>query len=285
MSAISTTTDFLRLLREDPEFRAQVRQELQIQELMELPEKFAALSSQTQQEFSEIKSRLTRLEAIIAAQQTAITELQDAVTKLQAAITELQDAVTKLQAAITELQAGVAKLQETVAAQQTVITELQETVDRHEVLLTRMDGRLGRLEGAEYERRVSRTFIGVLSRALGGLRHGRLMHSSAYGTIPEFSELMETATDDDKISHSQWYEILLTDAVVRGVKDGETIYAVAEISLTVHQDDIDRAAERAAIIQQATGAATYPIVIGDTIPPQQQAQASNKGVTALIIQQ
>ena len=278
MSAISTTTDFLRLLREDPEFRAQVRQELQIQELMELPEKFAALSSQTQQEFSEIKSRLTRLEAIIAAQQTAITELQDAVTKLQAAITELQDAVTKLQ--------------ETVAAQQTAITELQdavaklqETVDRHEVLLTRMDGRLGRLEGAEYERRVSRTFIGVLSRALGGLRHGRLMHSSAYGTIPEFSELMETATDDDKISHSQWYEILLTDAVVRGVKDGETIYAVAEISLTVHHDDIDRAVERAAIIQQATGATTYPIVIGDSIPPQQQAQASNKGVTALIIQQ
>ena len=278
MSTISTTTDFLRLLREDPEFRAQVRQELQIQELMELPEKFAALSSQTQQEFSEIKSRLTRLEAIIAAQQTAITELQDAVTKLQSAITELQNAVTKLQ--------------ETVAAQQTAITELQdavaklqETVDRHEVLLTRMDGRLGRLEGAEYERRVSRTFIGVLSRALGGVRYGRLMHSSAYGTIPEFSELMETATDDDKISHSQWYEILLTDAVVRGVKDGETIYAVAEISLTVHQDDIDRAAERAAIIQQATGAATYPIVIGDSIPPQQQAQASRKGVTALIIQQ
>lgn len=264
MSAISTTTDFLRLLREDPEFRAQVRQELQIQELMELPEKFAALSSQTQQEFSEIKSRLAGIEKIIS---------------------ELQDAVTKLQAAITELQAAVAKLQETVAAQQTAITKLQETVDRHEVLLTRMDGRLGRLEGAEYERRVSRTFIGVLSRALGGLRHGRLMHSSAYGTIPEFSELMETATDDDKISHSQWYEILLTDAVVRGVKDGETIYAVAEISLTIHQDDIDRAAERAAIIQQATGAATYPIVIGDTIPPQQQAQASNKGVTALIIQQ
>ena len=278
MSSISTTTDFLRLLREDPEFRAQVRQELQIQELMELPEKFAALASQTQQEFSEIKSRLTRLEAIIAAQQTAITELQDAVTKLQAAITELQ--------------AAVAKLLETVAKQQTAITELQdavakllETVDRHEDLLTRMDGRLGRLEGAEYERRVSRTFIGVLSRALGGLRHGRLMHSSAYGTIPEFSELMGASADDDKISHSQWYEILLTDAVVRGVKDGETIYAVAEISLTVHQDDIDRAAERAAIIQQATGATTYPIVIGDSIPPQQQAQASSKGVTALIVQQ
>lgn len=264
MSAISTTTDFLRLLREDPEFRAQVRQELQIQELMELPEKFADLSSQTQQEFSEIKSRLAGIEKIIS---------------------ELQDAVTKLQAAITELQAALAKLQETVAAQQTAITKLQETVDRHEDLLTRMDGRLGRLEGAEYERRVSRTFIGVLSRALGGLRHGRLMHSSAYGTIPEFSELMGASADDDKISHSQWYEILLTDAVVRGVKAGETIYAVAEISLTVHQDDIDRAAERAAIIQQATGAATYPIVIGDTIPPQQQAQASRKGVTALIIQQ
>ena len=236
MTTIANTTDFLRLLREDPEFRADVRRELQIQELLELPGKFAAFAAQTQQEFSDIKTRLGRLEETVA------------------------------------------QLQETVARQQI-------TIDGILVTLARMDGRIGRLEGSEYERHVSRSFMGTLSRALGGLSRGRLMHSAAYGTTSEFSDLMEVSLDADKITDDQWYEILLTDAVVRGVKNGATVYAVAEISLTVHQHDIDRAADRAAMVQQATGAAAYPVVVGDSVPPPQLAQASEKGVTAIIVRQ
>ena len=236
MTTIANTTDFLRLLREDPEFRAEVRRELQIQELMELPAKFAAFVAQTQQEFSDIKARLGRLEETVA------------------------------------------QLQETVAKQQT-------TIDGILVTLARMDGRIGRLEGSEYERHVSRTFMGVLSSALGGMRRGRLLHSVAYGTTTEFSDMMEDLLDADKISENQWHEILLSDAVVRGVKDGATVYAVAEISLTVHQRDIDRAAERAAMVQQATGVAAYPVVVGASVPPPQTAQASEKGVTAIVVRQ
>ena len=264
MTTIANTTDFLRLLREDPEFRAEVRRELQLQELMELPAKFDAFVAQTQQEFSDIKARLGRLEDIVAGQQVAIGGLQVAIGGLQAAVAQLQAAVAQLQEAVAQLQEAVTRLEGTVA---------------------RMDGRIGKLEGADYERHVSRTFIGVLSRALGGLSRGRLMHSAAYGTTTEFSEMMEGSVDADKITDDQWYEIQHVDAVVRGVKGGETVYAVAEISLTVHQDDIDRAAERAAIMRQATGATAYPVVVGDSVPPPQLAQASEKGVTAIIVRQ
>ena len=145
---------------------------------------------------------------------------------------------------------------------------------------------LSRLDNMFYQIQVSRgAVIGSISKALGGISRGRLMHSVAYGTNTEFADMMDDLVDDDKITLDQWNEILHTSAMVRGVKDGKTIYALAEISLTASQNDIDRAAERAAYLQQATGAETYPIVVGDSIPPQQQAQASSKGVTAITVQQ
>ena len=277
MSAIANTTDFLRLLREDPEFRAEVRRELQIQELMELPGKFAAFVAETRQEFSEIKARIGRIEDIVAGQRTDIAGLQAAVAGQRIDIAGLQETVAGLQADMVQLQKDVAQLQKEMA-------KLQETVTRLEAVIIRMEGRIGKLEGAEYERHVSRTFIGDLSNALGGLRRGWLMHSAAYGTTKEFSDLMEDSVDDDKIALGQWHEVSRSDAVVRGVQDGATVYVVVEISLTVHQEDIDRAAGRAAIVQQATGAAAYPVVVGDSIPAPQLAQASDKGVTAIIIQ-
>ena len=148
-----------------------------------------------------------------------------------------------------------------------------------------MDDKLAaRLDTMDYQAWVSRTFMGDLSDALGGLRRGRLMHSAAYGTAYEFSDLMEDSVDAGKLTEKQLYEIQCSNAVVRGVQDGETVYALAEIYLTVNQSDINRAAERAALLRQATGATAYPVVVGESVPPQQLAQAEEKGVTAIIVQ-
>lgn len=198
----------------------------------------------------------------------------------------VQEVVQKTEAVEVEA-LGVEDVQLEVTAPllQAAVAQLQAAVTRLEGTVARMDGRIGKLEGVDYERHVSRTFMGVLSSALGRMRRGRLLHSVAYGTTTEFSDLMEDLLDADKISEDQWHEILLSDAVVRGVKGGATVYAVAEISLTVHQDDIDRAAERAAIMRQATGATAYPVVVGASVPPPQMAQASEKGVTAIIVRQ
>ena len=60
MTTIATTADLLRLLREDPDFRDQVRNLLLTQELIELPERFARFEAYVEQRLSEISTNVSR---------------------------------------------------------------------------------------------------------------------------------------------------------------------------------------------------------------------------------
>ena len=61
MTTISTTADLLRLLREDPDFRDEVRSLLLTQELIELPERFARFEAYVERRFNSIEGDLGRL--------------------------------------------------------------------------------------------------------------------------------------------------------------------------------------------------------------------------------
>ena len=56
MTTISTTADLLRLLREDPDFRDQVRSLLLTQELIELPERFARFEAYVERHFETLET-------------------------------------------------------------------------------------------------------------------------------------------------------------------------------------------------------------------------------------
>ena len=82
----------------------------------------------------------------------------------------------------------------------------------------------------------------------------------------------------------------LSDAIVRGTHEGEPAYAVVEISLTISDRDITRAADRAATLQEATGVKTFAVAIGEHIPepprnPRQRHERHphpDHGVTSLL---
>ena len=134
-----------------------------------------------------------------------------------------------------------------------------------------------RLKGREYERYVSHTLLSPVSRRLG-LRRPRLAHSAAYGTSDE----LDIRLDDLKERHDL-FEVMLSDAIVRGTHEGEPAYAVVEISLTVGNRDISRAADRAAKLATATGIKTFPVVIGEHIPAHQETRANAMNVTLIQI--
>ena len=56
MTTLSTTADLLRLLREDPDFRDEVRSLLLSQDLIELPERFARFEAYVERQFTEIRA-------------------------------------------------------------------------------------------------------------------------------------------------------------------------------------------------------------------------------------
>jgi hypothetical protein len=135
----------------------------------------------------------------------------------------------------------------------------------------------GRLKGRDYERHVSHTLLSPVSRRLG-LRRPRLLHSAAYGTRDELSIRLE-----DPMEQQDLLELTLADAILRGTHDGEPAYAVVEISLTIGDRDITRAADRAATLEEATGVKTFAVAIGEHISAPQQTRANAINVTLIQI--
>ena len=133
------------------------------------------------------------------------------------------------------------------------------------------------LKGREYERYVSHTLLSPVSRRLG-LRRPRLAHSAAYGTSDELSIRLEDLMERYDLS-----DVELSDAIVRGTHEGEPAYAVVEISLTIGDRDITRAADRAARLQEATGVKTFAVAIGEHIPIHQETRANAMNVTLIQI--
>ena len=134
-----------------------------------------------------------------------------------------------------------------------------------------------RFKGRDYERLVSHTLLSPVSRRLG-LRRPRLVHSAAYGTSDELSIRLE-----DHMEQQDLLEVMLSDAIVRGTHQGEPAYAVVEISVTLGDRDITRAADRAERLEKASKVRTFPVAIGQNIPEQQETQANDMNVTLIQI--
>ena len=76
MTSIPTTADLLRLLREDPDFRDEVRRLVLTQELIELPERFARFEAYVERQFAEIRSDIARLDEGQAQMRGDIAEMR-----------------------------------------------------------------------------------------------------------------------------------------------------------------------------------------------------------------
>ena len=65
MTSIPTTADLLRLLREDPDFRDEVRRLVLSQELLELPDRFARFEAYVERQFAEVRADITEIRSEI----------------------------------------------------------------------------------------------------------------------------------------------------------------------------------------------------------------------------
>ena len=220
MTTISNTQDFLRLLREDPDFRDEARSLLLSQDLIELPERFARFEAYVERRFNEIQGD---------------------------------------------------------------VIEIRGNVSRN-------TGDLGRLKGAEYERRVGKSFASYASMAFRErhdrrMRRSRLLYSNILGRDSGFEELIADAVDNGLITDEERAELEQADAVMSGQDGGAAVYFVGEFSITISHSDIDRAVARANILSRATGSDAWPMVIGETVPEPQQARAEAEQVAFREVEQ
>jgi len=166
--------------------------------------------------------------------------------RLEEALAHLTEQVALLTGEVRDLRAAVAA--------NTVQIEQLIRVQR------RTDDRVARLEGNDLE---NRYFFHT------GSWFGRWLRKAQYVSGPDALDAVDEAAESGTITEEEMDALLSLDMLVRGVGkkptglSGEVIFAV-EISLTIDDHDVERAASRAAILRRV-GYQAVGFVGGETI--------------------
>ena len=110
MSTISTTADLLRLLREDPDFRDEVRRLLLTQELIELPERFARFEAYVERQFNEIRGDINEIRGDINEIRGDINEIRGDINEIRGDITRIDGSIARMGGEITGIRGDVGRL-------------------------------------------------------------------------------------------------------------------------------------------------------------------------------
>ena len=148
------------------------------------------------------------------------------------------------------------RLETDVAEIKTDVATLKEDVSRIDGTLTRMGGTVSRLIGEDYESHVATYVHRFLSRNSG-------INASVFSTQRDKSALtglLDEAEKQGVIEAEETDELDKAELIL--TTDGPTDYILAEVSITIQQDDIDRAVERARLFAKATARTVAPVAIG-----------------------
>ncbi len=272
MTTINTIEDLARILQENPTWAEAMRSLILSRRLEELPEQFERFVEE-QRAFNEEQKSLNEGQKVFNEEQRSFVEEQKAFNEEQRAFVEEQKAFNAEQKAFNERQRAFNAEQKAFNAEQREIN--QEFRQR----FNRIEGRLGNLEGAQYERAVQAK---ILARALIELGFDRpyIALNQDGLTDPRLTAAISRAVRDGAVASGSCADLFEADIIISSENN---LYAVVEVSLTADRDDIARAKSRAEILSQVTGGSVTPIVITSRLNPSQSAQAEAEEVAVFVM--
>lgn len=119
----------------------------------------------------------------------------------------------------------------------------------------------------------------LLCRALN-LRRPVVLKGPVIQLDESLYDQLDAAVAAGIITETQSEQLREADFILQARRKdtGDTVYLAVEVSRTIHEYDITRAAERA---QTLAGTAGLPVVIGNFLPEPQSRQAQNLSVTVI----
>ena len=171
---------------------------------------------------------------------------------------------------IAELKADVAVLKADVAGLKTDVAGLKTDV--------------GYLKGSDLEMKVHRRIQPLLSQLLE-LRRVRIVQSAVHQAPEEFTELIATAADEERISVAQEHRIMATDIIVRGRRRRERtpVWVTVEVANRIDAEDVARSRDSADTLAAVFGEEAVPLVAGYRIDAADRERAAAAGVRCLDV--
>ena len=242
---------------------AQERTEGKVAQLAEGQADLTVAQARTGAQVAELTQAQARTEAQVAELTQAQTRTEAQVAELTQAQTRTEVQVAELTLAQTRTESQVVKLtqaQTRTEVQLAALTQVtQSLVVEGGRQATRLDAVLGRTFEMQFRDRLT-SYLGRL------MRRGKLLRNDE---VLESIEQVVDAGEADKV--------LRADAIATGVIDGVASHVVVEVSITCDTDDIDRAARRAGILQQA-GLVAVPLVACEACSRESLAYARSRQV-------
>lgn len=230
---VSEFRDLIQMLEQQPTWRAELRRWVLTDELLALP--------QTVHELAEAQRRTEERLGQLAGHIDALTQRID---QLAVRMDELTQRVDQLAVRMDQLAVRVEQL-----------IEVQ----------LRMGSDVERLKGSDLERRY---------RERGHAYFSRLLRRTHVLSGDELVSLLDAAVTQGRLSEDEADEVLQADVVVRGRRrdDNTEVYLVVEVSWGVGLSDVQRAADRAALLARL-GMPALPVVAGFWVTPEAQEPA------------
>ena len=148
----------------------------------------------------------------------------------------------------------------------------------------RMEGRMDNGFGTNYEVKAERSLASHAGQHLG-LRRVRVLKGTMAGRDPALEARLERAVDEGVITWEEHDQLLLADLIFTGRErsGSRELMAVAEVSITAGDYDVDRVAERSRIMGTVTGQTVTAVVISANVDDERDARARERSVTAIRV--
>ncbi len=275
MTTPNPITELLAALDSDPQLEAALRQRILTRELLELPQKVA-----------ELADTVARMAETFDRKLTAVEDRVDDLAGQQNATNERLDRIEAQQATTNERLDGIDGRLDRIEAQQATTNERLDGIDGRldgiEAEQRVMRGQINNLNGSDYERKVVRRASRLVRRHLG-IRNVRVLVAINRPDGETIANLLDDGADRGIITEDDADELDRADIILWGRSpDGEDVYIVGEISITIDHSDVDRARDRAAILRTASDTTSHAAVFGADISDDNRERASNSGVTVII---
>ena len=275
--------EFLDFLDSNPEYLHDMRVRLLTPDLIALPEQFAQMVAT----LAELTERFTAFAEATGQRLTGIEQdlatLKEDVATIKEDVGTLKEDVATIKEDVGTLKEDVATIKEDVGTLKEDVATIKEDVGTLKSDVATLKTSTGTLVRSDLERRAREIILNIARDELG-LTKGRILVARGKDTAPAFLESIEGAEEDGLITEKQEGDVLFADIIIRARRthNKEYVHAVFEVSRTIRNNDIERAAERAAAVTAATGQETIAAVIGERIQPPQQALAEKTGVRVIL---
>ena len=292
--AIPTIADLERILDEHPEIRERLRRKLLTDEERELPRVVERLAEQMRQMaqtmtegFARIDAQFELVYARIERLEESHQRLEEGQQRLESRIERLEEGQQRLEESHQRLEEGQQRLESRIERLEESHQRLEESHQRLEEGQQRLESRTGRLEesyknltGMVMELIADKRLRPRITQTLG-LRRPKLVKNPSRELPDELFDALDEAEQQGIIGENMAEAVELADLIISAVvkEDGRPAFVLVEISGVIHQNDIQRAKERAEALQAATGQPVFAVAAGMELPDPQIQQAQESGVT------